>query len=333
MMPDESCLMTLQADSPILPLTPSPSGKLSFERWLLTWMAVLFCHTGLYATFYPWLIPPSQSSSAGLIVGLVWPLLSSMGVLALMQRAQKPGQAVARWSDAIIALHIAWGLVLLVLSQGHYLTIPSLASQTLIEAVTEAEVWRASASLTGPRLAFMGLMVLGYGFSLLMTLRLASSSRFVAASLQSAVLLGLLLALPLSLAFYNRSETIDLEQTSTPDIEFAWQALADGCVEYRFSAEGVRAIWLGEEGLASVEPMNYNRYCDSAPRLLRIITNDDQEHLYIVGNLWAWPIQDAWWQAVAVALIVPLLAIHASLIERYMVSDAATPGQFSDQTS
>jgi hypothetical protein len=150
------------------------------------------------------------------------------------------------------------------------------------------------------------------------------------AALQSTLLIIFLLLL-LATFTQTRDGEVRVKQDNAPDVFFAWTAHPDGCVDYRFTAEGARAIWLGADGLASIEPMNYGRYCDTTLRTLRIITSDGREVLYLVGKL-AWPSLDAWWQAVATAVIVVFSSYYSgSLLRLVGISELSIDRRLSAQ--
>ncbi|MDW8172852.1 MAG: hypothetical protein RML73_10240 [Anaerolineae bacterium] len=223
----------------------------------------------------------------------------------------------------MIGLHSALAIVLLVMSQASYFNAPwgrILGVLNELGDTLNRDVIIQSAYTTFQTL--LSIVPGAYGLCLVLTfaLLIKPTRRLVISIAQSAVLVVMLLAMLLAV---NRdmSGEIRVDQPIAFDVEFAWQTRGE-CVEYRFAAQGAREVWLGEEGLASFEPMNYGSYCDSAPRLLRIITSDGQEHRYLVGRLWSWSSLDAWWWCVAAALLLPTVLIFAEKIaQRLQVVD------------
>ncbi|MDW8171023.1 MAG: hypothetical protein RML73_00930 [Anaerolineae bacterium] len=248
--------------------------SLSFERWLLTWLSVLLAHIAIYLVGFELInVLDNEAIHRAYFLGFALPIATSSGALVLAYLNWKRSGDMRRWSDGMIAWHFSLALVLFLLSHAGYFRVPLGAILGALNALSNAELAEQSRSaLNLLQHTLLLLILVFYSLGLLLTLLFVHRRLFFLAGLQAALLVGLLLAMPLSFALQSHSGSLQLSQPNAPDVFFAWQAHADGCVDYSFAAEGVRAIWLGEDGLASVEPMNYGRYCDTSPRVLRIIT-------------------------------------------------------------
>jgi len=305
-------------------------NSISFERWLLAWLSILLCHMFIYAISYHLYQVAAVDAQHGIPEGFLLPVFSSLLVLVIVSLVWQRQSGLARWSEAMIALHSTFALILLLLSQAHYFTIPW---KGLLEISTElggtVNVGTLSAYAAFQTIPYVVLAV--YSLSLALTMFLAQARKPLFVLSQSLSLVGLLLAL-LLMVNSSLSGGIRLSQPGAPDVEFAWQTQINNCVDYRFAAAGVRAIWLGDEGLVSVDPMNYGTYCDAMPRLLRVITSDEQEQRYLVGKV-GWVNLDAWWLTVALALLLPLVFFYAETWLRQFQVNAVDETHIAAQES
>lgn len=308
--------MTEQAST-----TTSPSlllrflSSMSFDRWLLTWLSVLLAHVGIYAIGYD-LLATLRSSEIGLsyFEGFLLPTATSFVVVLAAYVTWRRSYVMSRWSDVVMAWHAGFFAVLLLLAQASLFTVQVGLVLGAFSAVSDVEaVEQAKQAFYGSRPIALVVILACYLLGLGLMMLEARLRRIVVAGLQGGLLVALVLGL-ISIVDAGRSAEIRLAQPGASDVFFAWQSSGEGCVDYRFTAEGAREIWLGQDGLASIEPMNYGRYCDVAPRVLRVVTSDGQEHRYLVGDIWVWLRPADWWQVLLVGLIVPLFILSASYI-------------------
>jgi hypothetical protein len=107
-------------------------------------------------------------------------------------------------------------------------------------------------------------------------------------------------------------QTVEVAQEGAPAVRFIWQLSSDFCLDYAFSGEGARAVWLGEQGLAHVEAVNLGQACAEMPLPLRVVDSQGRESHFLVGLRPAGGL-DAWPLALAFGLIGPALVLWGGL--------------------
>ncbi|MCS6834973.1 MAG: hypothetical protein NZ750_03020 [Anaerolineae bacterium] len=247
------------------------------------------------------------------------PLISSLITFGGAWIAQRAGRDPHAFSDGLIAFNLSLALVLGILARGEYFNPDSLPLGLLLSLVNDAGLsWDVSGLAqavrqTAQALPPLVLVIYGLGHGLLLVSPKLVRPRLAHLGVVSASLgVVLLSAAPSALAIHSlpapAPAQIRVDQARGLQISFDWQM--DGpCMDYAFSAAGAQAIWLGELGLASVNPINYGRLCADVPQILRIIIDDGTEHIFVVGSLQT-SLVSAWFIALACGLIVlPLLSL------------------------